>query len=335
MRGLENDTEKTIQNFNESVQALFQEQSLLDMHIYTAELQVCVALCVHCGKWDLSNRRCNGRLQSGLPRLTLSAIPMQAIRQAATLEEAEHNHSQNVEVGQEVERLRKLVTKRAGVMTELQKLVFRQRGAVDHLASEDKLIDKTWKKEFLIPELEEHHDMFAKMFKACAPSACFVSICRELSPDFRGQPNFDCFGNPQDRRRGLDAEDAGAVKRGHNLSKSSRNLNSTLNKSPSIKTPSFKALSTPKTPAIKTDSKDGVHHEEESAVPENLDPFDGNLHWEKERDGISLAYLNKVRLAVTGVVTLGLGFRVWGFRVFGFFWRRFLVLVPGRLALRH
>ena len=46
MRGLENDTEKTILHFNESMQALFQEQSLLDMHIYTSELQVCIVyLC--------------------------------------------------------------------------------------------------------------------------------------------------------------------------------------------------------------------------------------------------------------------------------------------------
>ena len=228
-------------------------------------------------------------------------VLMQAIRQAATLEEAEYNQSQAVEVGEEAERLRKLATKRAGVMTELQKLVFRQRGAVDHLASEDKSIEKSWKKEFLIPELEEHHDMFAKMFKACATFAFFAyPFAGSSHSPSEATLTSNCFGNAQDRRRGMHAGDTSAVKRGHTLSKSSRNLNSSL-KNPTVKTPSFKSLTTPKTPAVKADSKDGVHHEDVPAVPDNLDPFDGNLHWEKEKDGLSLTFLDKVRLAAGDV----------------------------------
>jgi hypothetical protein len=82
------------------------------------------------------------------------------------------------------------------------------------------------------------------------------------------------------------------VKRGHTLSKSSRNL-STLGKSPSLATPK-----TPKTPGFRAEFKAVVKEVDAGGVPENLDPFDGNIQWEKQGDAVSLAFLDKVRAFV-------------------------------------
>lgn len=89
----------------------------------------------------------------------------QSARLASTMEEAEHSKKMSKRIEKEVAAYRMLLPQQQALVTELQRMVMRQRQSVDSLAAEDKLIDKAFRKDFHVAELEEHHDLFSKMFK--------------------------------------------------------------------------------------------------------------------------------------------------------------------------
>lgn len=95
-------------------------------------------------------------------------MPPQAVRLASVLEEAEHNSTRCSEISGEVGELRTAISGRAGNIAELQKLALRARQSLDVLEQEDKSIDKTFRRDFGVPDLEEHYELFTKMYKVAA-----------------------------------------------------------------------------------------------------------------------------------------------------------------------